>query len=305
MSYWLSDFKITRKGVYVKATDTLVPVDFSNVKSTLIWFIYYVAELARSLPARARAPKAKIYALPARPRAWYLLWAAAHHAGYKFVKDASEADIHLAFEDQTLQTVSLPAGNINGDCKDISKSRVARIFEDVFGYALAVDPAGYDGEMVVKSEANGAHDGGIVKGPTPPKSGRVYQRVIDTENNGYVTDLRCPTAGGHIDLIYIKRRPAGARFANFNSSCTLANPEDYLSDDERANLSKFAAAMGLDWGGMDVLRDKTSGLIYVVDVNKTDMGPPIALPLADKLRSVSILAKSLTRMIDAKLETQK
>ena len=303
MSLWLSDFKFVRGGIYVKATDTLVPVNLANTKDTLFWFTYYMCELTRSLPVRLKSPRAKIYAAPARPRAWYLLWAASWRAGYKFVKMPDDADIHMSFEDKTLVNRALPAGCINGECTDISKSKVASVFEQVFGYALAVEPTTYAGDMVVKSETNGTHDGTIVKGPVSPEDGMVYQRMIDTSDAGYVTDLRCPSAGGKIELIYIKRRPAERRFANMNSTCTLARPEDMLSDAERAKLSEFAKAMGLDWGGMDVLRDKTNGLIYVVDVNKTDMGPPIALPLKDKLRSVSILAKSLTQMIDAKLET--
>ncbi len=303
MSYWVNDFKFSRGGIYVKATDTLVPVNAANTKDTLVWFTYYICELVRSLPVRLKAPRARIYAVPARPRAWYLLWAASYRAGYKFVKDPQHADIHMSFEDQTTTDRALPAGSINGKCTDISKSKVAAVFEQVFGYALSVDPRNYDGDMVVKSETNGAHDGYILKVPAEPQDGLVYQRVIDTSANGYVTDLRCPSAGGQIDVVYIKRRPANQRFANMNSSCTLARPEDHLSDEERAKLSDFAAAMGLDWGGMDVLRDNANGRIYVVDVNKTDMGPPIALPLKDKLRSVSVLAKSLTRMIDAKLET--
>ena len=55
--------------------------------------------------------------------------------------------------------------------------------------------------------------------------------------------------------------------------------------------------MHLDWGGMDVLRDKGDGRIYVVDVNKTDMGPPIALSIADKSKSVAILTKQLLKLI--------
>jgi len=301
MSYWISDFKFTRAGIYVKATETLVPVNAANTKDTLIWFVYYLRERMRNL---GRKPKAKIYALPARPRAWYLLWAASWRAGYRFTT-SEIADIAMAFEDSThshLENQKFPQGLpvINGQCTDISKSRVADIFEQVFGYSLAVDPQTYDGDIVVKSEINGVHDGYIARGPITPREGQVYQRVIDNRDGDSVLDLRCPSAGGQIDLIYIKRRPTQKRFDNYNASCALAKPEDHLSDDERETLSKFAAAMGLDWGGMDVLRDGPTGRIYVVDVNKTDMGPPIALPLKDKLRSVDILAQSLTRMIENK-----
>ena len=54
--------------------------------------------------------------------------------------------------------------------------------------------------------------------------------------------------------------------------------------------------MCLDWGGLDILRDK-DGRIYVVDVNKTDMGPPITLPLGDKLKATGLLADAFLRLI--------
>jgi len=66
--------------------------------------------------------------------------------------------------------------------------------------------------------------------------------------------------------------------------------------EEIEKLGAFARAMGLDWGGLDVLRDRRTGRLYVVDVNKTDM-PPIALPWADKLRATSRLAAALRQLI--------
>ena len=55
--------------------------------------------------------------------------------------------------------------------------------------------------------------------------------------------------------------------------------------------------MGMDWGGLDVLRDQPSGRIYIVDVNKTDVGPVIALSLKDKLKSTEALAKALIALL--------
>ena len=49
---------------------------------------------------------------------------------------------------------------------------------------------------------------------------------------------------------------------------------------------------GLEWGGVDVLRDNASGKIYIVDANKTDMGPPVALNLGDKLKATRRMAKA-------------
>ncbi len=60
----------------------------------------------------------------------------------------------------------------------------------------------------------------------------------------------------------------------------LADPLTYFSAAELAQISEFARLIGLEWGGVDVLRDRTDGRLPIVDANKTDMGPPIALQLA-------------------------
>jgi glutathione synthase/RimK-type ligase-like ATP-grasp enzyme len=78
----------------------------------------------------------------------------------------------------------------------------------------------------------------------------------------------------------------------------LTTPEAVFSPEEIAKLSAFAKAMALDWGGLDILRDRADGRLYVVDVNKTDMGPPLVLSWMDKVRSVRLLAKALGRLID-------
>lgn len=47
-----------------------------------------------------------------------------------------------------------------------------------------------------------------------------------------------------------------------------------LSKEEQTRIARFAAAMRLDFKGLDVLRDRGDGRIYIVDANKTDTGPP-------------------------------
>jgi hypothetical protein len=91
------------------------------------------------------------------------------------------------------------------------------------------------------------------------------------------------------------------RFANHNSEVRLLKPDDVFSPEERDLIRRFCAAMALDWGGIDVLRDRKSGDLWIVDVNKTDMGPPIALPMTDKLKATRTLAESLRGYVDARL----
>ena len=309
MSSWLDDFEIRDKKIIVKATGTQIPLDLTITKEVLSWFPFYIYERFRGLPfIFSRAPRLKIAFSPIQARPWYLLPVLVYRARMQCTKDYSQADAVFYFEDQTCaEKPKIPPNTkgktFNFGCYDISKSRVSRVFEDVFGYALSVDPKTYHGSIAVKSEKNGAHDGYQTIAPLaqdkPIDPDMVYQRLIDnTVENKWVEDMRCPIVGGEIALIFVKRRPLTNRFANENSRVTLCKPDDLLTPQEREKLKEFAAAMQLDFGGMDVLRNKEDGRIYVVDVNKTDMGPPLALSLKEKSQSVAILTEQLLKLIN-------
>lgn len=307
MTSWLNDFEIRDRTVFVKSTGAKLPIDFAIVREALSWFPFFLIEKLKSaLRMFSQQTDLKIAFIPAVPRPWYMLWMSAHRADMRFVTDLAQANAIFYFEDQTISTPpsltkEQAKKSFNFGCHDISKSKVGEVFEQVFGYALAVDPKTYPGPMAVKSETNGVHDGYEAIGPIERKDGMVYQVLVDNSVDGeWVEDLRCPIIDGDIELIFIKRRPLTNRFANSNANVTLHSPDDLLSKDERVKLKRFAAAMGLDWGGMDVLRNKTDGKIYVVDVNKTDMGPPIALSLKDKNKATAILTRQLIKLIENK-----
>jgi len=308
MPSWFSDFELKDRVITVKSTGAQLPLDFETIGETLSWFPFFIAERIRRL-GRVFSSKGrlKIAYAPIVPRPWYLLPVLAYRADMKRVTDFAAADAVFYFEDQTkVAPPPIPEGaegkSFNFNCYDISKSKVGVVFEQVFGYALAVDPRQYKGPIAVKSEKNGAHDGYEAMAPLPANkydSELVYQRLIDNSVDGqWAEDLRCPIIGGDIALVFVKRRALTNRFANTNANVTLQSPDDLLSDEERKQLKRFAKAMGLDWGGMDVLRDKGDGRIYVVDVNKTDMGPPIALSIKDKSKATAILTAQLIQMIE-------
>ena len=62
-------------------------------------------------------------------------------------------------------------------------------------------------------------------------------------------------------------------------------------------ISAFTREIGLDWGGVDVLRDRSDGKLYIVDANKTDMGPPIGLNLPDKIVATRMLANAFRAFV--------
>lgn len=296
---WWRDFSLEGGAVRVRKTGALVPVEPGVMGECLAWLRFYAAVRAEAASNPTDGPA--IWFAPDRPRPWYLVWAAATLAGLRLSDTPEAADIAFFFEDATTGTPPAPAGLpvINGRCGDVSKSHVAAVFEQVSGRALTVDPTRVSGPVVAKSETNGAHDGRIVTGPCAKEVGLAYQRLIDTlAPDGMVEDLRCPTVGGEVPVVFLKRRPAASRFANANAEVAMLNPADVFSAEERALIANFCAALGLDWGGVDVLRDRRDGKLWIVDANKTDMGPPTALPQAEKMTAARLVARALRRQVE-------
>ncbi len=291
---WLRDFEWGLTGLTVRKTGARVPYSPSIIKQVSAWFRFFFA--AQSI--EPRTPSFTIAFTPERARPWYLIWAVARAAGAKLAKDPAHADVVMQFEDATYSPNPPPpqlkpgVRLINFACTDVSKSKVARACATAFGNPLAIDPLTHVGPAVEKSEINAAHDGRIVQCPTKPVAGRVYQRVVD--NRGLdpelVEDLRTCTVGGKAACVFIKRRPVTKRFVNTNAEVLLRAPEEVFSPEELGKITAFTQAIGLDWGGVDVLRDKSDGKLYIVDANKTDMGPPITLNLPDKLKAIRMLA---------------
>jgi hypothetical protein len=296
---WTSDVALRGRALQVKKTGAVIPLDRALASEAANWFGLYLALRAR-MAVKLFAPKGPaVWFAPDRPRPWYLIWAAAAWNGVRIARSPEEAEASFYFEDATTARPPRPLHGraFNYGCADISKSRVAQVFEEVFGYPLALDPERGFGPAVEKGEANGAHDGRQVWLPIAPRPARTYQRLVDNVEDGLAVDLRTPVVGGKPVLVFIKRRPATDRFANHNSAVTLVRPQDVFTDAEIEQLGAFSRAMGLDWGGLDVLRDRASGRLYVVDVNKTDMGPPIALPFLDKIAAVSRLGRALRQLV--------
>ncbi len=302
-SAWWQDLALERGGLRAVKTGALIPFSLDNLIAVMRGFANYTATQGLRLGARFGPIRpVRIAFTPHQPQPWHLIWSVLHVAGGKIVSDLNTADAIFYFEDTTTRDASpLQAFSstpqslrqINCACLDVSKSKVGRVFEEVFGYPLSLDPTSWHGPAVEKSERNGAHDGRIITCPAERKDGMVYEHVIDNSDNGrFVEDYRSPTIGGKIALVYIKQRSMNYRFANTNDRVLLRRPEQIFSAQERENLAQFCKAMDLDWGGIDVLRDRQSGRLYVVDVNKTDMGPPTALALIDQVRSVRLLSRA-------------
>lgn len=255
-------------------------------------------------------PGKTILFFPERPEKQFVSYKLCALLGYAITTNVNRRfDAALRHEDATffdpavLRTIPGRPGDsgvINARLADISKHAVARAFADVFGYGLEVDPTEYRGRIVEKSNRNAAHDGRLLAGPVAPETVRpdcVYQKAIDnTSEDGLVLDYRLPVHGGRIPLVYLKYRPVETRFSNTNALVRLGSPSEAFSEAELERILSLAAAMGVDYGEFDVLRDK-DGRIYVVDINNTPNGPPNGLPVREAKRAMTLLAKSFDRLL--------
>jgi hypothetical protein len=181
---------------------------------------------------------------------------------------------------------------VNGECLDISKERVDTIHEQVFGYSLRVDPRTFTGRMVEKSNLNGVHDGREIDGPlAAPNPKSVYQRVVENLSPGEVLrvdvpsemicDLRLLVFSGEIPLAYLQKRLRANRFGYSNFLTSIAQVSAVLEPAEIGRIVEFCRRFGLDYGEVDVVRDAADGRVYVLDINKTPLGPPKSLSAED------------------------
>jgi hypothetical protein len=296
---WTTDFQFGGGRVKVHKTGADLRLDPGLIRDVGRWAVLYVPVRLKAAVMRTLRPGPRVWFAPDVPRPWYLIWNATAWCGARLAPALDQADVAFYFEDVTCGPAPVVSGMtcINQACTDVSKSHVAAIFAQVFGYDLSIDPETWTGLAVEKGELNGAHDGRTVRCPTPALPGKTYQKLIDNRDGDFVDDLRTPCVDGEPVVVYIKRRPLAERFANTNSRVTLHRPDSLFSPAEVAQIKAFNGAMGLDWGGLDILRDKADGRIYIVDVNKTDMGPPLALGLIDRIRSVRTIAKACLALL--------
>ncbi len=218
--------------------------------------------------------------------------------GVRLTRETTRPHLGMAWRDTTVRDDSElvrqnPGQFLNGHCSNIGKDRIEEVFEKVSGYALRVDPTTHRGSCVRKSVLNAKHDGVVLNCPiAKAEPGYVYQRLIDnTVNDGEIVDLRAPFYRDTLPVVYVKYRKLGARFADINDRVELHRTEEIFSREELELIVRFGRAFGLDYGGMDILRDNATRKLFIVDVNNTPFGPPKELSASDKRHALGIIAE--------------
>ena len=293
--------------IYFPHTGTKIPINTAFFKSAIhvVKFNTYIVvrRFGRFLTGKKPSSSLAFYPQPSGP--WYNAWLAARMGGIKVIKDPSAADAVFIFDDKTTSDTgrtlepALKAKAINHRIDDISKIHVAKVFQDVFGYGVDIDPLTYQGKAAQKSDINATHDGQVVDCPIAPdavKPGSVYQKLIDSTFDGARSeDLRMAYVGGEIPVVFRKFKLLEKRFGTDYDHVDVWTADQAFSKDEQTHLISFCEAMGLDFGAVDVMRDKHDGRIYVVDVNKTCM-PVLCLTQKEQRRSFRAISGALVKI---------
>lgn len=237
----------------------------------------------------------RIACLPGRPHPRAMIWMIAAELGLEVGSDPAGADAVLFWQEdptspfhepsETLRAIALERPVVNIGATDISKTTVARAHRNAFGYPLLLDPLEHRGPAVEKPEGNGLRQAKIVECPTEPVPGFTYQRLVDNRlDDDWTEDLRPVVIGGEVVCLIRKVRHIEARFGNPVGGATrpeLHEPSEYLTEAEIQAVLDLAAGLGADYCEIDCVRDRGTGLLYVVDVNTT---PAMFDRLASKTR---------------------
>ena len=178
---------------------------------------------------------------------------------------------------------------INLRCRDISKQHVETVFQEVFGYGSFVDPTTHQGVCVQKNDLNAKHDGRLIQCPIKEtQPGYIYQKLLSFEmDDNLVADYRIPIFGTIIPFLAIRYKQPATRFTHA-VRVSVVDPTELLSKEELDNIRLFCQKIGLQYGELDMIRNKEDGRLYILDANNTPWSPPTTVELSKEHRQMML-----------------
>jgi hypothetical protein len=250
--------------------------------------------------------KKTIVAFPHYPSRGATLYKIARHLNYNLTNrlDAA-AEVAVYWEYATHRKEFGPLEEraakglkvVNLHSRDISKLAVDEAFASVFGYGTRIDPTTFQGKYVQKNDTNALHDGVVLMQPLKQaEPGFIYQILINNQHNEtQVEDIRVPVVKEVVPFVYLKYRDINERFKNTTVKTQVVPAEKVFSPGEIASINAFCRKVNLEFGELDVLRNKDDGKIYIVDVNNTPQGPPANTSKTDQEFAISMLAEQFRK----------
>lgn len=255
----------------------------------------YIAEHNRRLPPGA--PMLTFHPMIPQPRATIVSLLGA--VGVRIGVDVPIGGPAIAWDTETFLSTAamaaLPISAINRLCTDISKTRVDALWAELAGYSIEVDPLTVEGPMVVKSDANGRHDGRLMVGPIKRKQpGMVYQLPIDSLVGGKFFEYRLIVMRDRIPIVLESEMPVP--HWGHHAIVTRGRPtSELLSRAEIDLILAFTALIGLEFGELDAVREETTGRLYILDANRTPVRPHY-MPADDEKRAYAQMAATFAEM---------
>lgn len=191
-----------------------------------------------------------------------------------------------------------PRKLINCNFYDISKKTVGEANKEIFGYELDIEPETYQGKGIVKSIFNATHDGEVIDFPISRDlifQDKVYSILINNEMDGFGFDHRLVYMHGILNFFYLKKRPVETRFSNTNSFVSLEKTDAAFSAEELEKINALCSLLGANYAEIDVLRDRSTQKVYVVDVSRTPAGPPNGLCAKSKIEALARLSEEFAK----------
>lgn len=205
---------------------------------------------------------------------YFLGYAVTNNPDHKFDFAIKWKDATFSPRDHILCRLSAQNINmVNINCEDISKTHVDKVFHSVFGYSATVDPLTYTGKCVVKSNLNAQGNEKIITCPIDTiETGVVYNKLIDNEvEDGIVLNHRVPVFKHVIPFVSLRKSPVKQRFGGIGGVISVQSvpAHDVFSEGEVCKILSFCQKIRLDYGELDILRDRNDKQLYIIDANNT------------------------------------
>ncbi len=205
------------------------------------------------------------------------------HPEIKYHNDPQKPhDVHVFWSytrhSITPDSITLNAPNvINRGCWDISKGKVNRIFDDLF-----VDPLSYKGVCVEKYDRQGRHNyHRLVQCPVTPKKDYVYQRYIDTREDGLFVRYRVCWMD---KITHIRKIWQETPFISKVVKIEEIDTRSLFTQSQEKDFESKCKEFGVNLADIDVLWD---GKPVVIDVNNI-VGGAIIRGLNDNTTATDI-----------------
>jgi hypothetical protein len=127
----------------------------------------------------------------------------------------------------------------------------------------------------------------------------VYQELVNNLlSPGLLQETRLTYADGILPSCWLKVIPIQMRFKSTPLTQRLALPTaSFFTNEELEKIRGLVIAMGLDYGELDIVRDRDDGRVYVLDVNKTPAGNFVKLPQGELQKFRDAQAEALRQLI--------